>query len=204
MNLIQAQEIFLGISWYFWIMFSLGVTGVINNCVVIFIFYRLKWFKERKTILFLNLAVIDMLECIVVVTIFADYIFNINKGIAKFKTQQSCVEILCFFYGPATMSVASDFGIAIDRLMSKWCPYRWCKYEIKFRTVIIIISWIKGVTYIVVYPMTAASDICKTLCLSAVDLPHNGYKTTDSVINDSTAGIVVTIYAIIPSLTALY
>lgn len=58
----ESFEIMSNVSTYIWILYSLCILGVTNNSITLYIFYRLKWFREKKMILFTNLAVIDTLH----------------------------------------------------------------------------------------------------------------------------------------------
>lgn len=190
------------VSIYFWVMCFLGVIGLLNNCLVLRVFYKLKWFYEKQMILFINLAIIDLLACAAAIVLYSIYTYNVIRNKSGIESQLTCVETLCVFYGLCNASSTFALTIAIDRLMSKWWPYQWTRYETKFRLVAVILSWTWAAGHEMVFLITASKDQCIFVCLSSSDYPRNWWQTFVTVINNSMVGVIIIIYAIIPCVVA--
>lgn len=137
----ESFEIMSNVSTYIWILYSLCILGVTNNSITLYIFYRLKWFREKKMILFTNLAVIDTLVCLSAIVAFAINSFDISNRKSAIRSQLSCVESMFIFYGFWMASSTFALAIAVDRFVSKWWPYHWGRYETKFRITFVILTY---------------------------------------------------------------
>lgn len=198
-NSIASFEYVSNVLVYFWVMCFLAVIGVVNNSLVICVYYRLKWYREKKMILFVNLSILDLLTCFSSIVLFSSSLFDIYINKSETTNQRSCVIKLSRFYGFCIASSTCSFGIAGDRLMSKLWTYKWHScYDTTFRIAIVILSWTWGVCKELGFIFTADPSHCISFCISTIDYPRNLLYTASIIVTDSMAGMLIIIYAIIP------
>lgn len=141
-NVENSLTVLAYVAPAYWTTFCLGVLGMMNNSLLLFMFYHLKWYSENSIFLFWNLAIVDLLCCITT-TIAVTY--TLYYHVAEQPNIQKAYVCESLYFWPTVLNNISDrmaLAIAIDRLMAKWCPMQWpYRYGPKFRLWAVIVSW---------------------------------------------------------------
>lgn len=179
---------------------TLGFIGIVNNILLLIMFYRLKWMKKRKVILFLNLAIVDLLVCL---SAFTDSLFSIVKYI-KFKTdvekQIECVETFIWFYLLCIISGRIALCIAIDRLLMSYFLYRKFVYEKHIKYAAVAANWVGQIIYETFYVSKIPNDKCVIACLGYVSFPKTTMFKATTILNNVLSGLIIISYVLIPLL----
>lgn len=182
-----------------------GFVGIINNVLLLYIFYHLKWFREPKMILFWNLAIVDLLVCLCSAIIYSWFLLKIIYHQSDVQQMKICVDTFFLLYGLSNNSNTFALAIAIDRLMSKSFPFHWSyKFGKTFRCLSVIISWILMVISQSGILLTAPTDNCVLTCLCCLPLPLTNWWYNILIIFCFIINfLVIIIYIILPTITAL-
>lgn len=198
----SIQTLSLGLLG-FSLTLGVGLVGIVNNLILLFIFYRLKWFGRQHLILFWNLAIVDLLVCLSTVVIYSYSISKIISKTSDIQSQLSCEGKYVIFYLVCAVSGRFAFAIAVDRLMGKIFPYGWIRYEKRFRWGAVIVIWVWGTFARAVNLAITPADECVIACLGCVSYPHNWWYTCLTVANVTVSCFVILIYIVLPVLAAL-
>lgn len=182
---------------------AIGIVGIVNNILLLYIFYRLRWFSKQHLILFWNLAIVDLLVCLTTVVIYSTSITKIFYHTSDIQTQLSCVEKYVTFYLVCAVSGRFAFAIAIDRLAEKLFPYSWYKYEKRFKWGAVVVIWSWSTFSRGVLLMITPEDQCVLACLGCLSYPRNWWYTALTVINTASSCLLIIIYVLLPALAAL-
>lgn len=187
----------------FWLMCIFGTIGLVNNILVLIIFHRLKWFREKKMILFWNLAIVDLLTCLVAVTEYSVFLSKVYSRDADIQKQKTCVETMLSMYSFCTTSSTFALAIAIDRLVSKWWPYHWIRCEKQFRWTAVICVWIWGFGHEIGFIVSTPSDTCVLVCLGTASFAQSSWNTFVTIVNNIMSGLILIIYVVLPCLVSM-
>lgn len=199
-SLILLSESYVGV----WVSIVIGSFGVLNNTVLLYIFYRLDWFREKHMILFWNLAIADLVSCLSIVYTFAVPISKKLQELNDIQPQLTCVAKFTPLNIAAVSAHRFDLAIALDRLIAKVVPFKWIQLGRNFRWILVIICWTWGVGQQVVYLITTPTDECILGCVSFLNYPDNTFGTFVGYINIAANIFLVTSYVIIPLAAALH
>lgn len=148
--------------------FSLGIVGILNNSLLLFMFFHLKWFSEKSIHLFWNLAIVDLLCCITTTVAVSYSLYYYVAGVPNIGKPAICQAL---YFWPTVLNNISDrmaLAIAIDRLMFIWYPMEWhSNYGSKFRWCAVVVCWTWGIIQPMIQVIFLTPyDACLLACIA--------------------------------------
>lgn len=186
-----------------WIGLAFCILGIINNIVLLAMFYRLKWIKEKETVLFINLTIIDLVTSLFGLTCDIDVLYRVLHGLGNNQKQKMCVLKWAPLDATIVCSEMLALGIAVERFLAKWHPMGYIRLNKKYRWFYVYFVWTLATVQMVVFFATTPNNNCVVICLGHLSYPQNAWYLFVIVFDNSISFAIVIIYVITPIAASL-
>lgn len=186
----------------YWITLCLAGIGFWSNSFLLFMFYKLRFFKKPQMILFWNLAIVDILTCISAIYLYTISMWHSLNFVVDVQKLTLCYMKIIPFHLFTTVSERFALSIAIDRLLSKWFIIKWLEIGKRVRWCFVVASWTWATVSVIMFYSGVSQTECVVSCLGCLNYANNWHQKVVVAI-DNTANIsVIIIYIVLPFATA--
>lgn len=179
----------------------IGTIGLVNNCILLIVAYRIGWFRHYQFYFVLNQSIVDLLTALGMIAMAARTLAMKYSQTSDIVRLFDCLLIFMPLEILYYCSKRSALTVAIDRFLSIMFPLKWMRLEAKYRYSLIAISWIWAIAQEMGYLFFTPHDVCVTVCFCCQNFSVSVAWDTLVRVCDGTIGILtIVLYLLTPAM----
>lgn len=182
-------------------MVIISVHGVVNNCILLAIVFKLRWHRCIHYTFLINQILVDLCTATTNATVSTVLLIHHMTGTSTRITQLQCVSL----YIPQSIFITygqrSSLMIAIDRLINVLYPHMWLRLGIRYRASMICAALIWVLIQELGWLVFAEPTVSIDVCYAYASYPDCWWSKVVTIGDTTASCLIIVAYVILPPLS---